>query len=84
MRPPVEIVECLVDGAFGLNQEDFKKRMAECAGRIADQVDVIVFAQGSMAYCEEYIASLYGKVVLSSPRFGAAELKKALIKKGSL
>lgn len=81
---PVEIVECLVDGAFGLNQEEFKKRMADCAGQIADQVDVIVFAQGSMAYCEEYIAALYGKVVLSSPRFGAAELKKALIQKGSL
>ena len=49
---------------------------------IADKVDVILFAQGSMAYCEEYIHEKYGKVVLSSPRFGAAALKDALVKKG--
>ena len=51
---------------------------------IADKVDVILFAQGSMAYCEEYIHEKYGKVVLSSPRFGAAALKGALVKKGLL
>jgi len=80
----VELVDCLVEGAFGLDQDQFKARMAESAGTIADKVDVIVFAQGSMAYCEEYIADMYKKVVLSSPRFGAAELKKALIKKGTI
>lgn len=76
----VELVDCLLDGAFGLDQA----RMTEMAATIADQVDVIVFAQGSMAYCEEYIAEKFGKVVLSSPRFGAAELKKALEKKGTI
>ncbi|MDD3367493.1 MAG: aspartate/glutamate racemase family protein [Lachnospiraceae bacterium] len=80
----VELVDCLVEGAFGLDQEQFKKRMAESAESIADQVDVIVFAQGSMAYCETYIADMLHKVVVSSPRFGAAELKKALIKKGTI
>ena len=74
----------LVDGAFGLDQDQFKARMTEMAGTIADKVDVIVFAQGSMAYCEQYIADKFGKVVLSSPRFGAAELKKALEKKGTI
>ena len=78
----VELVDCLVDGAFGLDQEQFKERMSECAAKIADKVDVIVFAQGSMAYCEQYIADKYNKIVLSSPRFGAAALKEALIKKG--
>lgn len=78
----VELVDCLVDGAFGLDQDQFKARMAEMAATIADRVDVIVFAQGSMAYCEEYIAEKFGKAVVSSPRFGAAELKKALIAKG--
>ena len=73
-----------VDGAFGLDQDQFKARMTEMAGTIADKVDVIVFAQGSMAYCEQYIADKFGKVVLSSPRFGAAELKKALEKKGTI
>lgn len=80
----VELVDCLVDGAFGLDQDQFKARMAEMAATIADRVDVIVFAQGSMAYCEEYIAEKFGKVVVSSPRFGAAELKKALIAKGTI
>lgn len=80
----VELVDCLVEGAFGLDQEEFKQRMAESAGTIADSVDVIVFAQGSMAYCEQYISDMYRKTVLSSPRFGAAELKKALMKKGVL
>lgn len=78
----VEITRCLVDGAFGLDQEQFRERMAACAGKIADQVDVIVFAQGSMAYCESYIAEKYNKIVLSSPRFGAAALKEALLEKG--
>ncbi len=78
----VELIDCLVEGAFGLDQEQFRGRMTEMARTIADQVDVIVFAQGSMAYCEEYIAEKIGKIVLSSPRFGAAELKKALIAKG--
>ncbi len=80
----VELTDCLVEGAFGLNQEEFRQRMAESAGTIADSVDVIVFAQGSMAYCEQYISDLYQKTVLSSPRFGAAELRKALRKKGVL
>ncbi|MCR5004682.1 MAG: aspartate/glutamate racemase family protein [Clostridiales bacterium] len=82
MGKAVEITECLVDGAFGLNQEEFRERMLACAEQIKDQVDVIVFAQGSMAYCEAYIAEKTGKVVLSSPRFGAAALKEALVKKG--
>ena len=78
----VEITECLVEGAFGLNQDEFRERMTAYAGQIADKVDVIVFAQGSMAYCEPYIAAAFDKVVLSSPRFGAAALKEALVKKG--
>ncbi len=78
----VEIVDCLVENAFGLDQDQFKAKMSEYAASIADKVDVIVFAQGSMAYCEDYIASKYGKVVVSSPRYGAIELKKALEKKG--
>ena len=73
----VELVDCLVDGAFGLDQDRFKARMTEMAGTIADKVDVIVFAQGSMAYCEQYIADKFGKVVLQQgPRFGADRAEK--------
>ena len=82
MNRQVELVDALVDGGFGLDPEQVKALMSEYAGTIADKVDVILFAQGSMAYCEEYIHEKYGKVVLSSPRFGAAALKDALVKKG--
>ena len=78
----VELVDVLVDGAFGLDQGQFRALMAEYAGKVAADVDVILFAQGSMAYCEEYIADMYHKTVLSSPRFGAEALKKALMAKG--
>lgn len=82
MGRKVELVDVLVDGAFGLDQEQFRALMAEHAGTVAKDVDVILFAQGSMAYCESYIADMYQKTVLSSPRFGAAALKAALVSKG--
>lgn len=78
----VDIVECLVDGAFGLDQDQFRERMTACATAIRDQCDVILFAQGSMAYCEAYIADKCHIKVVSSPRFGAAALRAALESKG--
>jgi hypothetical protein len=56
--------------------------MAEEAGKIASQVDVIIFAQGSMAYCEKFIAERFQKTVLSNPYYGAKALKAALVDKG--
>lgn len=82
MGKHVELIDALVDGAFGLDQEQFKELMAKKAGEVADEADVILFAQGSMAYCEAYIADMYQKTVLSSPRFGAEALKAALVSKG--
>ena len=84
MNKQVELVDVLVEGGFGLDQEQFKQLMTKYAHDIADKVDVILFAQGSMAYCEQYIADQCKKTVLSSPRFGAAALKEALVKKGLL
>ena len=52
------------------------------AEEIADQVDVILLAQGSMAYAEDAIHEKIGKPVLSSPRFGAQALAAALKAKG--
>ncbi len=78
----VELIDVLVDGAFGLDQEQFKQRMLEETAKVKDEADVILFAQGSMAYCEGVIADAYGKPVLSSPAYGARELKKALEFKG--
>ena len=82
MGKRVELTEVLVDGGFGLDQEQFKELMARKAKEVADTADVLLFAQGSMAYCEEYIAGLYQKPVLSSPGFGAKALKAALVGKG--
>lgn len=82
MNKRVELVDVLVEGGFGLDQDQFKVLMSQYAGEIRDNVDVILFAQGSMAYCEEYIHHKTGKLVLSSPRFGALALKFALEKHG--
>ena len=84
MNRHVELVDCLVEGAFGLGQEQFKALMTEYAGKVADEADVILFAQGSMAYCEDAIHEIYGKMVVSSPRFGALALRDALINKGMM
>lgn len=82
MGKQVTLIDALVEGAFGLDPEEFKVLMAEKAGEISDQVDVILFAQGSMAYCESFISEKYSKTVLSSPRYGAVALRDALISKG--
>ena len=82
MGKSVELVDCLVDGAFGLDQDQFKARLTEAAKTIADKVDVVVLAQGSMAYAEPHLETTFKKPFLGSPRFGAVELKKALIAKG--
>ncbi len=78
----VELVDVLVEGGFGMDQAQFKELMTKYATSVADRVDVILFAQGSMAYAEETIAKATGKIVLSSPRFGAIALKRALQVKG--
>lgn len=78
----VELVDCLVEGAFGLDQDQFKSRLTESAKSIVDDVDVVVLAQGSMAYAEPHLSETFGKPFLGSPRFGAKELKKVLEAKG--
>ena len=77
----VELVDGLVD-AFGADQDKFKALLCAKAEEIADQVDVILLAQGSMAYAEDAIHEKIGKPVLSSPRFGAQALAAALKAKG--
>ncbi len=82
MGKRVKTVDVLVEGAFGLDQDSFREKMREYAQRAVGDADVILFAQGSMAYCEEYISRLCGKKVFSSPGFGAEALKCALQAKG--
>lgn len=84
MGKQVEVTEVLVEGGFGLDPDQFRALMASKAKDVAPQVDLILFAQGSMAYCEEYIENLYHKEVLSNPYFSAKALREALEDKGVL
>ena len=74
--------EGLADGAFAAGQsgdgETHDRLIAEAASRIADQVDMFVLAQGSMARMEKRLGELTGKPVLSSPILGVRGLKKFL------
>lgn len=81
---PVNIEEVLVEGGFGLEQHKFKALMAEKIREAARRADVILFTQGSMAYCEPYIEKLFKKEVLTNPYYSARAVKEALIAKGLL
>jgi len=80
----VSLVDGLLDGAFGLSQEEFKGRLIAKAREMAPHADCILLAQGSMAYCEQDVEKVCGIPVLSSPRFGAKALRAALEAKGLL
>ena len=80
----VDITEILVENAFGIEQNAFKEKMLDYAEKYAGEADIILLAQGSMSYCEEFLHDKTGKVVVSSPSFGARALKEALVKKGAV
>lgn len=78
----VALVEGLADGAFAAGQsgdgETHDRLIAEAAVKIADQVDLFVLAQGSMARMEQRLSEMTGKPVLSSPVLGVKGLRKFL------
>ena len=80
----INITEILVENAFGIEQNVFKEKMLEYAEKYAGESDIILLAQGSMSYCEEFLRDKLGKAVVSSPSFGARALKEALVKKGAV
>lgn len=84
MNKEITLVDGLIEGAFGLNQEEFRQMLLEKAQEILSQVDVILLCQGSMAYCEAYLEEQCHISVLSSPRYGAAALRHALERKGTI
>ncbi len=73
----VALVESVVD-VYGLEPEPYALALENAGKAAAEQADVILLAQGSMAFCEQRIANATGLPVLSSPRFGAMGVKKAL------
>lgn len=82
MNHQVTLVDGLLEGAFGIDQEQFKQLLRKKTEEILEETDVILLCQGSMAYAEEYLHEVSGKPVVSSPRFGAQALRAAMLKKG--
>ena len=82
----VVLVDGLAAGAFQAGQSGdsatHDRLIQEAAEKIADQVDLFVLAQGSMARMEKRLADITGKPVLSSPVSGVLGLKKYLQEKG--
>lgn len=78
----VDIKEVLIEGGFGLESDKLKSLMVEKISKVANDVDIIIFTQGSMAYCESYIEEKLGKEVLTNPYFSALAVKRALLEKG--
>ncbi|MCC8189750.1 MAG: Asp/Glu/hydantoin racemase, partial [Planctomycetes bacterium] len=77
---PITVVDALADGAFGLPPEQFREKLIATARTIADRIDVLVMAQGSMAYAEGDVATALGLPVFSSVRFGAAAVRREVEK----
>ena len=61
-----------IEGESGVGAEGF------LVAGIADQVDMFVLAQGSMARMEQRLSELTGKPVLSSPILGVKGLRQFL------
>ncbi|MFA5447061.1 MAG: aspartate/glutamate racemase family protein [Sphaerochaeta sp.] len=78
----VNAISALAEGAFQAltagDGEMHDKLVAQAAERVADSVDVLLLAQGSMARMEEPLSVLTGKPVFSSPRLGAEYVKSIL------
>ncbi len=80
----IEIIDALAEGAFGLDQEQFREKLIQTAEKIKDRIDVLVLAQGSMAYAEEAVSRALGVQVFSSIKYGTAAVKKAAESLGDL
>ena len=82
MERELVIVEGLADGAFEavLSGDTGKhdRLILDTAGKIRDQVELFVLAQGSMARMEKQLESHTGKRVLSSPESGVLKVKEVL------
>ena len=82
----VSIVEGLAKGAYEAlvtkQPERHDEMVMVAAEQVAEQVDIIVLAQGSMARMEASLAQRTGKPVLSSPRRGVLEVKETLERMG--
>lgn len=77
-KKEIILIDGLLEGAFGLSQDSFKEKMLIKANELKETVDVLLFAQGSMAYCNDYIEEKTGIKVFSSPAYGAVALRDTI------
>ena len=80
----IEIVEGLAEGAFQAvisgDRDTHDNLILKASKTVADRVDLIVLAQGSMARMETKLAEVTGKTVLSSPLSGVLAVKDYIYK----
>lgn len=83
-KKEIEIVEGLAEGAFQAamsgDRETHDNLILKASELIADKVDLIVLAQGSMARMEGKLTEITGKTVLSSPESGVLGVKRFIEK----
>jgi hypothetical protein len=78
----VTAISAVAEGAFPAitagDAATHDRLIAETAKKVAEDCDVILLAQGSMARMEAPLRELTGKTVYSSPRLAIEMLKKLL------
>ncbi|MBN2165141.1 MAG: hypothetical protein JW717_02580 [Marinilabiliaceae bacterium] len=78
----IEVVEGLAEGAFAAMMsgdcDTHDQLIIKASELIADKVDLIVLAQGSMGRMASELEKVTGKIVLSSPLSGVLGVKKYL------
>ena len=82
LKKEIEIIPCMVEGAFKKlmsgERAAHDKLVMDSVENLAKSVDIIVFAQASMARLAEEAAKTVGKDVLTSPRLGIKYVKAIL------
>lgn len=82
----IQVTEGLAEGAFEAvmsgDRETHDNLILEASEIVADKVEVIVLAQGSMARMEKKLVQVSGKPVLSSPESGVLGVKSFIEKQG--
>ncbi len=84
LKKEIRLVQKVAEGAFPNYMkgklEEHNNLVRKAALSLAEEVDLIVLAQGSMSLLEEELKNLTGKLVLSSPVSGVMQFNEILKK----
>lgn len=75
-----QIRQILVEGAFGLSQEQLTERILEKLTGELEEIDAVILAQNSMTESAEKIAEKTGRPVFASPAYAAKEVAEIAAK----